>query len=94
MHEMIVAGGGTNLGARAGAGYCSMGLERLIALAPEHLISTHSGVRELRSRPGWSRIKAMKEGRVHVLGYEAVRPGPRLADAIREIAHILFPTRI
>jgi iron complex transport system substrate-binding protein len=48
---------------------------------------------EMRRRPGWDRISAIREGRVCTLDAEQgdviARPGPRLADAARILAQCL-----
>ncbi|MEJ6022838.1 ABC transporter substrate-binding protein [Ramlibacter sp. PS4R-6] len=48
---------------------------------------------EMRRRPGWERISAIREGRVCTLdsaqGDVVARPGPRLADAARILAGCL-----
>jgi len=93
MDEMIEIAGGSNVGRKAGDGYRSLGLEQLVALDPEVLLSTHATVEELRSRPGWSQVSAVRNKRVHRLGFEAVRPCPRLSDAVVTIYRLLHPTR-
>ena len=49
--------------------------------------------RAVKLRPGWSRIRAVREGRVCALegtdGEVVMRPGPRLADAARILARCL-----
>jgi iron complex transport system substrate-binding protein len=49
----------------------------------------------IASRPGWSNITAVREGRVYVLGgvIEDIvsRPGPRLGVAVEVLARILYP---
>lgn len=87
--DMIRAAGGVNLGRSAGKGYVPLSLERLIALNPEVILSTHSTTRDLKRRSGWSRLSAIRNGRVYKLGFEAVRPAPRLADAVASIAKLL-----
>jgi len=89
--DLIEAAGGDNVGRRAGAGYRSFGLERLIALDPEVILSTDATLSELRSRAVWKTLRAVRSGRVHVLGYDAVRPGPRLADAVLRVSRLLHP---
>lgn len=48
---------------------------------------------QMRRRPGWERISAVREGRVCTLDSEqgdvVTRPGPRLADAARILAQCL-----
>lgn len=50
------------------------------------MITDHEGT-VLGNRPGWSRIRAVREGRVCLFDAEAgdvlVRPGPRMAQAVR-----------
>ena len=55
---------------------------------PEAIVATYPNALEtIRSRPGWSRIQAVRTGRICVYtGGEASllsRPGPRVAQALR-----------
>ena len=55
---------------------------------PEVIVATYPNALEtIRSRPGWSRIQAVRTGRICVYtGGEASllsRPGPRVAQALR-----------
>ena len=47
----------------------------------------------LKERPGWSRIRAMRDGRVCVFtpaqGDVLVRPGPRMAEAAQLMVQCL-----
>lgn len=49
----------------------------------------------IASRPGWSNITAVKEGRIYVLGGLVedivVRPGPRLGLAVEILARVFYP---
>jgi iron complex transport system substrate-binding protein len=91
--DMITAAGGQNVGRRAGAGYRALNLERLIALNPQVVLSTGVTLKDLKARAGWQTVDAVRQGRVYVLGYEAVRPGPRLAEAVRIVFRLLHPAR-
>jgi len=87
--EMVEAAGGRNAARQMGEGYRSMSVESLMALNPEVILSTHATVDELRTRPGWSRVSAVQKGRVYRLGFEAVRPCPRLGSAVRQLFELL-----
>lgn len=49
--------------------------------------------RALLARPGWSRLRAAREGRVYVAGGDAARdrPGPQVAESLEAFAEILHP---
>jgi len=46
----------------------------------------------IAARPGWSEIDAVQNGRIYLLDGDMVsRPGPRLAQALEEMAKALYP---
>ena len=60
----------------------------LIDVDPEVIVATYPNALEtIRSRPGWSRIQAVRTGRICVYtgGEDSLlsRPGPRVAQALR-----------
>lgn len=67
--------------------------EFVVRADPQLLVVPASALAEVRQRPGWGRISALREGRVCVLSPEdgdmVMRPGPRLADAARVLARCL-----
>lgn len=91
MDEMIAAAGGRNLGRSAGKGFRSLSVEQLISLAPDVVVSTHASLDDLKARAGFSSLPAVRHGRVHVIGFEAVRPGPRIGEAVRRLADWFHP---
>ena len=68
---------------------------------PELIAAANPGVilgaslADISKRPGWSSLRAVRDGRVFSLTPEerevVVRPGPRLASGVRVLAHILHP---
>jgi iron complex transport system substrate-binding protein len=63
-----------------------------IVLTPDHLAAeTHERVNNLRDRPAWSELRAVKMGHVVMASDEFTRPAPGLVDAIEALAHELHP---
>ena len=64
--------------------------EFVVRADPQVIVSADRDAGAMRTRPGWNRISAIRDGRVCVLTREqgdvVVRPGPRLADAARILA--------
>jgi iron complex transport system substrate-binding protein len=63
-----------------------------IVLTPDHLAAeTHERTNNLRDRPAWSELRAVKMGQVVMASDEFTRPAPGLVDAIEALAHELHP---
>jgi iron complex transport system substrate-binding protein len=97
--ELIRDAGGANVfGAdSANGGYPSVGNESIIGADPEVIILTEDPAYggdpvQVYQRPGWSVISAVKNHRVYVLNPdESQRAGPRLVDALEQLAKLLHP---
>jgi iron complex transport system substrate-binding protein len=67
--------------------------EFVVRADPEVVIVSQRDAAEMRLRPGWDRIRALREGHVCALGdgdFNVVtRPGPRLGEAARILARCL-----
>jgi iron complex transport system substrate-binding protein len=67
--------------------------EFVVRADPQVIIIAARDAASLRERPGWSRMRAIREGRVCALtsaqGDVVMRPGPRLAQAARIIVECL-----
>ena len=73
-------------------------LEEAVRLQPEYLVfaSSHSetvknDVEALALKPGWSAMDAVKKRRIAVISDAINRPGPRIVDAVEELARQLHP---
>jgi len=73
-------------------------LEQVVRLQPEYLVfaGTHGESRateltELRARPVWRDLDAVRAGHVVNLSEKAIRPSPGLVDAIEQLAHDMHP---
>jgi iron complex transport system substrate-binding protein len=94
--EMLRRAGAVNA-ITEGAGYPTLGMERIISLAPDVVLNaamaeSHGAQRIAADSPGWGSVGAVKAGRVVGLDDETVlRPGPRVADGLRTLAHAIHP---
>ena len=75
-------------------------LEKIVKLQPDYLVFSSDEpekqrrqIADLRGRPGWRDLRAMRENRVIILGDEISHPSPRLLDSIEQLAHALHPER-
>lgn len=62
-----------------------------IVLAGNHAETDSSEANDLRSRPVWKELRAVKAGHIVDLGEEISRPSPGMIDAIDRLAHELHP---
>jgi iron complex transport system substrate-binding protein len=77
-------------------GYPQMSLEQVVAADPAFIIlgDARYGVspESIAQRPGWENISAVKDGHVVPFNDDLVsRPGPRLVDALEELAKLFRP---
>lgn len=97
--DLIPMAGGKNAfdDLKTAAGQVSA--EQILARDPDVIILGDSLVpfnpqtpQMVKSRPGWSGIKAVKNNRIVVVDDNLVsRPGPRLADGLAQLAHAIHP---
>ncbi len=73
-------------------------LEEAVKLQPEYLVfaSSHSeavknDVEALALKPGWSAMDAVKKRKITIISDAVNRPGPRIVDAVEELARQLHP---
>jgi iron complex transport system substrate-binding protein len=91
-HDLIVRAGGDNIAADAGVPYPQISDETVILRDPQIIFigghQTLTRLGDLRLRPGWAEVSAVRAGRVVVLEDPdiASRPGPRIIDALELIA--------
>jgi len=95
--QMIEMAGGINIFADVTESYPEISAEEVAKRNPDVIMSMDSHGKKitpdvLAGRPGWGEIKAVKNGRIHLIGDNLVsRPGPRLADALETMAKALYP---
>ena len=93
--QLIDRAGGYNIASDL-EGYPQMSLEQVVAADPAFIIlgDARYGVspESIAQRPGWENLSAVKSGNVFPFNDDLVsRPGPRLVDALEELAKLLRP---
>ncbi len=97
--DLIRDAGGTNVfgSDTANGGYPSVDDESIVAANPQVIVLTEDpsfggDPNLVYQRHGWSVISAVKAHRVYVLNSdESQRAGPRLVDALEQLAKLLHP---
>ncbi|MCM3625854.1 ABC transporter substrate-binding protein [Paenibacillus glycanilyticus] len=97
LDELLTIAGGTNVGA-AQAGWYEVSAEEVVKQNPAIILYPDLGedpnpiVTGITSRPGWEAIDAVKNKQMFEVGNdETARVGPRLADALLQVAKALHP---
>lgn len=93
--QLIERAGGYNIAADL-EGYPQLSLEQVVAADPAFIIlgDARYGVtpESIAQRPGWENLSAVRNGNVVPFNDDLVsRPGPRLVDALEELAKLLHP---
>src|SRR5215211_2874784 len=93
--QLIDRAGGHNIAADLD-GYPQLSLEQVVAADPAFIIlgDARYGVspESIAQRPGWENLSAVKNGQILPFNDDLVsRPGPRLVDALEELAKLLRP---
>lgn len=98
-HELLELAGATNA-VTSGGEYPELSPEGVLALDPDVVIDGSAGAYTdepealLAGVPGLAALRALKQGRVARLPTTAaLRPGPRIADGVAELAAILHPSK-
>lgn len=93
--QLIDRAGGHNI-ASGIDGYPQLSLEQVVAADPDFIILGDSAYgitpESLASRPGWANLSAVKNKKIFPFDDNLVsRPGPRLVDALEQLAKLLRP---
>ena len=87
-----------NIAEGAPTAYPQLSQEEILDRDPEVIILADADAGEspetVRARPGWGVISAVKNDRIYVVDPDIVsRPGPRVADALEQLARVLYPEK-
>ena len=92
--EMIRTASAKNIAWDAKAGFNQFSIEVTVARNPDIVITRKDGTREILESPLWKETSAVRNHRVYEFDMDLlVRPGPRLALGIKELAHVVNLTR-
>jgi iron complex transport system substrate-binding protein len=89
--------GAQNIVQDTSAPYPQLNAETIIRADPEVIVlaaasSPGGSPAEVRQRPGWRAITAVREQRLVVIDADLVsRPGPRIVDGLEQLARALYP---
>ncbi|MBC8144369.1 MAG: ABC transporter substrate-binding protein [bacterium] len=97
VNEALTIAGGENIAAGDLSAYPRYSREEVLRRDPEVIIvpgdSSISPASLVESFPEWSRLRAVRNGRVYTIPPDVLfRPGPRLAQSIRLLYETLHPT--
>jgi iron complex transport system substrate-binding protein len=99
-NELIEKAGGTNLFGDQQKDYYQYQVEALIARNPDVIVLPASGMGTgslqsldaVKARPGWDTTNAVKNDRLYQIDSNIIeRSGPRVADAIEQLAEFFHP---
>ncbi len=104
LNDLIELAGGRNIAAHAKVRWPQLSLEAIVAANPDvivcgfthhaHFAKSEDALRFFRGKAAWRRVAAVRAGRVYVVDPDPyMRPGPRAARALRELARCLYPDR-
>lgn len=103
--EMLAALGCVNVADGDGAVLENLSMEGIIAADPDYIFAVLQGTDKdkaqgvlestLLSNPAWATLRAVREGRFHVLDHTLynVKPNARWGEAYEKLADILYPAR-
>lgn len=96
--QLITLAGGENIFGDLKDEFPQVSAEAVIArdpaliMGPELMRARSLSLERLQARPGWNRIRAVKDARLYIFPDDIVaRPGPRLVDGLTLIAQRLYP---
>ena len=97
--QLIELAGGINVFRDVQQDWPQVSLEELVRRDPDVILgpATHGSglaLEQLRRRPGWQNLRAVRTGRVYVVEDDLIsRPGPRLVEGLERVARALYPER-
>jgi iron complex transport system substrate-binding protein len=95
--ELIEIAGGINIFGDLPDAFPTVNAEQILNADPDFIIgpSNHSDqltADAIRARAGWQDLRAVKNNAIYMVDGNIIsRPGPRMVDALEELAHILHP---
>ena len=94
---LITMAGGENIANKAQGAWVQFSLEQIVSSDPEIIIIDSSqgtvvtSAEQLRQHPIWSKINAVKNGRVFTFNGDLANAVPRIVQGLEEMAKIIHP---
>lgn len=93
LNDLLLSAGGRSVTENVASAYPKLSKETALALQPEAIILSDSDDNK-EPNDAFKNSPAVKNGRVYKLNADILsRPGPRLVDALEQIAHDLHPEK-
>ncbi len=95
IHDLIGLAGGQNIAADTGKDYPQVSPELLVQKNPDIILSPYEDfLKSVRDGkyPAWAGVPAVKQNKLYQVDDNMMsRPGPRLADALEQLASLIHP---
>jgi len=93
--ELLEAAGGRSLFDDLAAPSPQVTLEEIVRRDPDVILAGPAGAEAIRRHPGWTAVRAVREGRVLVVDTALVgRPGVRMGEAAAHLRRLLDNVRV
>lgn len=96
MDQLIQMAGGVNVGAVMTDAWAQISLEELLVQDPNIILLGDAAygmtAEQVATRAGWESLSAVKNNSIYAFNDDtASRPGPRMVDALEELAKLIHP---
>lgn len=92
LDQLITMAGGVNIAGKGHAAWSIFPQEIVLEKNPDVIILTCKNKSEVLTRRGWNQISAIRSKRVYEVEPDIYsRPGPRLGEALEDLAALLHP---
>ena len=96
LNDVLRRAGAESITAGMSESWPHLSLETVIESNPDYIVAPRlpaleARLEELRQRPAWQQVRAAQAARVVWLDEAVLRPGPRIVEAIEELARALHP---
>ena len=97
INDLLTRAGGANIASDAPSPFTQLSPEAIIAKDPEVIVlaDTEQGItpEAVRARPGWANLSAVRNNRIVPIDTNLTsRAGPRVFDALEQLARAFHPT--
>lgn len=96
LHDVLARAGADSITADINQNWPRLSIEEVIERDPDYLVlprmpQLQSRFEQLRREPPWGSLRAVTTGRIVWLEDHVMRPGPRIAEVIADLARQLHP---